>query len=273
MYGKKVSAGELREGTHLWRQYDYSMYSNYLEGVDWYGYKKSVHGWNSGNFLNYTFNDYFAKFQEPKPIFNPVTPGEFSHVENKLWVLEQHALNDTLTPQKKTEWQPFASQLVYAFGNETAAMVWDQERKKWVVCGYVELEETFVKKEEATKMCASCASIGLQSPTRDPILGKDYILRGEPVSPTPEPTAVASYWEDYWKAIKDTYGVRVIRAESNDTDDLAIEVKAIDVNLFGETTVTSECEDGKSNPSCAAFCCYSDYRTSEFCGGNTDTCL
>lgn len=246
--------------------------SEWLAAVEWHGYQASINSTNSGNFFQHIYNSYFASINASnasQPIFNPNSQTR-QELKSNLWCLEQLAEDQALTTENKTDWQPFATQLVYAFGNETAAMAYHYQRQKWVVCGYIELKNTFIDGDGTTKLCASCISIGLESPTRTAILGTDYLIPNSSQtdqgyeSPTCPGASSLTYpssryqsHHSYWKNWNHQGILPTVSAQ-------------LYVDLFGSPQM---CETIESDDSCASFCCLSEYSSAEFCGGNTGTCF
>lgn len=147
--------------------------------IEHIGQPSSSSGKNSGNFDSYTFNDAFNGTKctikgNGETIFNESSGLDLQEVKQKLYDLEMGALNGTLSPQNYTDWKPFASQLLLSFRTEEAAIAYDENRQLWIICGWVRLCTTFVNKPAMTRMCSAMAAIGLDSPSRVPLEGRDY---------------------------------------------------------------------------------------------------
>lgn len=241
--------------------------------VNWHGFVKSRYRKNSNNTRKYVFND---SFFFSKQINNTYTESDVAILfllKNRLAMLKEQADNGTLTLLDKFEWQPMADALVADFRNETGAVAYDGRTKKWIVCGWVSLVTTFVGSHKMTRLCASCASVGLESPERAPELGRDFGWSpleddvddsgtgAESKSPIETPEMDYNLWSKW--SNEDQNVMAALRNTATG------EYQTID--LF--TSTEESCASDEMDGSCASFCCTSVYRTSEFCEGSDGYCF
>lgn len=256
--------------------------------VDWVGQWWSTKELNYDNAKNYTFNSFFCDYTSGQTALQQTLAEKISlHVS--LGVLETLAIQGLLTEQNKTFWQPFASQLVYSYGNETAAVAYSEEQQRWFTCGFVNTSGTLLDPsgsgDSFIKMCASLEGIGIDEPDRDPIAGKDYynmtaeigagetngtegIIEDEMGGCAEEDFSGWSFWSQYNDDDGDD-GDDVQRWWKNE----AFEANTVsrndyvDVNLFDEpeTVVEPGMETALTSSYCSAFCTTSAYIMSGFC--------
>lgn len=242
--------------------------------VDWYGFVESQQHKNSKNIHEFVLNDCFFSSKHSKAVYTETDPERLSQLEKRFSTLKEQAENGTLTAQDKLEWQPIADALVGDFGNETGAIAFDQGRKTWIVCGWVSLVSTFVKSGQMTRMCTSCASVGMASPVRSP---EPYLDYGEAVWTSGEGHGSTIEIRDPVEAPEPSPGSWWTNSEDRDSTLTVVhnEMESPEsyqmVDLF--TSTDESCASADMHDSCAAFCCTSVYRKSEFCGGSSGYCF
>lgn len=148
--------------------------------IEYIGQPSSSDGKNFGNYEKFVFNDKFNRTRAYKVtaknemFLNESSGINLFELRQKLHHLELYSLNGTLTPQNYSDWKPFAAQLIQAFRTERAAVAYDGKRQLWVLCGWVHLCDTFVDRSAMIRTCPAMGAVGLDSPSRLPLLEKDY---------------------------------------------------------------------------------------------------
>lgn len=146
-----------------------------LDSVDWIGMCMSTSNINYGNTREFTFNKIFAQNSHAKRPLLTASNLNVDELRANMMELEGHSLNGTLTNQNKSDWQSLANQLIYSYGNESAGVAYQESTELWITCGWIELNDTNINADFATRMCASLLSLGISPPDRMPIEGKDFI--------------------------------------------------------------------------------------------------
>lgn len=131
-------------------------------------------GVNENAYNMFVFNEIFQNISYSST--QRASEAIYKEHSTEFYNLMRKANNSMLTKDDLSKWSPVATALVQAFTKERGVVTFSNNGTfpGWYLCGWVDLQHTFVAQGGFIRMCATLRSVGMDDISRPPLPGLDY---------------------------------------------------------------------------------------------------